>query len=372
MNVKRISAIIIMTIILLVPIFCVINSNSKIPMINLLENSENIGLFDKTEKFLKSNFPFADNLKQLAVSLKYYWGEKEQNKIYIADDCLLEVIEAPIETTVNSNTANIIMFAEAYHVPTYTMIIPTACAIYQQKIDKLAQTQLYNQKTFIEKTYKQFDGKVSSVNVYPILFANTHQYIYYKTASNLTSLGGYYIYDTLSRRLNINPASAERFEIEYQNHEFYGDIYEKSPYKEITPDTISLYRFWKFRREYKVTSTKNEETQTFNTLYPYDAADSTNPINIFMGGVADKIDISVASPNETKILIYGDKTALSYIPFLSIHYGQVTFVNLETASKELLKQIDIQSYDHVLFGLSADTYMHKDLMQNLSQVYQSK
>ncbi|MEG1043653.1 MAG: DHHW family protein [Oscillospiraceae bacterium] len=362
MNVKKISAIIIMAIILVVPIYVLfIGKNVDFKA----ETSTDKSFYEKTEYILKKNFPFNEKLRELAVSLKYYWGEKEQNKIYISDDYLLEVIDEPNEKIVDNNTASIIEFADTYRVPTYGMIIPTACAIEQQKIDKLAQTQLYNQKTFIESIYKIFDGKVSSVNVYPALFANSDKYIYYKTESNLTSLGGYYIYETLAKRLNINPAVMDRFEIEYLNYNYYGDVYEKSPYKEIPPDMLTVYRFWKFRREYKVTSTKNEEQRTYYSLYPHEAAATTSPINIFMGGMADKIDISVASPNETKILIYGDKTALSYIPFLSVNYGLVTFIDIENVSKDMLRDIDIKSYDHVLFAMSADTYMHSDCIKKV-------
>ena len=360
---KRISAICAIIIIILTSLYTFYNAAKNDLKISLNKNSPSV--FVQTENLIKSSIPFSDKLKELAINLKFYSGEKEQNGIYISDDSLLKIVKNPDYSITDDNVQTIINFAETYHVPTYALIIPAACSIKQQEIDSFKREQLFNEKSFLESIYSDFNSKVSSINVYPTLFANNDKYIYYRTDTNLTSLGGYYVYEQIAKRFRITAQSPVKFDIKHYNYDFYGDIYNESSYKSITPDRISSYKFIKFPREYRVERTKNGEINTYYELYPEEAVKSDNPFDIFLGGLADKIDITISAPNNSRLLIYGDKSVMSYLPFLAINFHNITFVNTDTAPLEIYKELDVQAYDKILFSFSSDNFMHNDCTKYL-------
>ncbi len=364
MKAKRISAICIIFIILVTLILTLYNAVAN-NSLNISFNKDPLSIFNQTEEMLKANIPFSHKLKELAVNIKFFSGEKEQNDIYISNDSLLKVVKNPDYNLTDANVQTIINFADTYRIPTYAIIIPAACSIKQQEIDSLYRNRLFNEKSFIENIYLDFNSHVSTINVYPTLFANNDKYIYYKTDTNLTGLGGYYVYEQIAKRLHIPAHPLERFEIKHYTQDFYGDIYNQSPYKSVSPDKISSYKFSKFSREYRVTRLKNGELNTYYELYPDEAAKTGSPYDIFLGGSADRIDIKIDSPNSLKLLIYGDKTVMSYLPFLTVNYETVTYINTDTAPTDIYKDLDVKAYDKVLFSFSSDNFMHNDVTENL-------
>ena len=367
MHSKRISALIMLSLIFLVPIFSFFSAVQKWEYLPSWEelpfHTQGVSA---VESFFHENMPGKTFLDQLALNLKLWAGQVEQDNIFILDDMLLENIQPPVDAYVNDNTQGILHFVEQKQIPTYTMLIPTACAIKQQEVPEFAP--LYNQKSFIESVYNQLMGRVTTVDVYPTLFDNSDGYIYYKTHSNLTGLGGYYLYTVLGKRLGISIRGLDKYEIEHVNHNFYGDIYERSPYKQVPADIITLYRFSQNRREYQVTHYTDNDQRTYYTLYPQFTADLGDPMDVYFGGRSPIIDIHVSSSYTGKLLLFGDDTVISYLPFLLVEYQQITVVDLSSISDEMLSTLDISQYDQVLFGYSVDTYMHSSEISRIEQL----
>ena len=333
---------------------------------NILPQDDWNSFFNQTEEILRNNMPFSDKLRELAVNMKFISGKKEQDNIYISDDSLIKIVKNPDYAVTDANVQSIINYVSTYRVPTYAMIVPSACSIKQQEIDSLYRERLFNEKTFIENIYSDFNSYVSSVNVYPALFSNNNKSIYYKTDSNLTGLGGYYVYEQLAKRMHITVHPLDRFDIKHYNEDFYGDIYANSAYKSVSPDKISSYKFSKYSREYHITRTKNGEVNTYYELYPEEATLNSSISDIVLGGPADKIDIKIGSPNTLKLLIYGDETVMSFLTFLAVNFKEITFVNTTTATDDIYESIDIQAYDKILFSFSADNFMHNFCTKNLN------
>ena len=60
------------------------------------------------------------------------------------------------------------------------------------------------------------------------------------------------------------------------------------------------------------------------------------------------------------VLIFADDTALSYLPFLIVHYEHITVVNPAEATDDQLAALDPDEYDQVLFTYSVKTFLQKD------------
>lgn len=324
--------------------------------VSLPASSEEFG--EWTNRIVRDSLKNIDTLEQIAPSLMIMGGAKEQDGIFITENYLLENITVTDSNIWEKNLSGIEHFLDGHNVQTSIVLIPTAVAIKQQEIAVTAE--LFNQKSFITDCYQRLRGRVSAVDAYSRLFSAADEYTYYRTASNLTGLGGYYVYSAIASRLGLSQRSLEQFEIEHLSDDYYGDLYYRSSYKGIEPDLLTLYRFTQNDRSYRLVNTKDSVPSAYYTLFPTHFSALGEPENVILGGKGEMIDISVISPYDDSMLIFGDETALSYLPFIAIHYGHITVVDLRSISEEQLSSIDPESYDQVLFAYSVKSFIQDD------------
>ena len=323
-----------------------------------------LALADWSDQAVKEHLRRYPSLEQIAPTLLLSVGAKEQDGIFITENYLLENISPSNPLIEMENTAGIDQFLTKHNLPAIMMLIPTACAIKQQELP--ANAVLFNQKSMIADTYSDLAGLVSTVDAYTALFSAKDQYTYYRTESNLTGLGGYYLYTALAARLGLSARPLSEFDIEHLAQDYYGDLYQRSNYKGIRPDLITLYRFSRYNRQYLLTCTDNGETRQYSTLFPTHLAVLEAPISVLFGGIGQRLDLSVVSPFEESMLIFGDETATAYLPFLAAHYGRITLVDLSRATPDQLAAIELDEYNRVMFAFSVDYYINTPLTQALS------
>ena len=299
-----------------------------------------------------------DAIEQLAPSLMLLGGAKEQDGIFITKDYLLENIVPANTALLEENLAGIESFLDRHSIPAAVALIPTAVAVKQQEIPVTAN--LYNQKALISEVYDRLSGNAGTIDAYTELFSARDEYTYYRTASNLTGLGGYYVYTAIAARLGLSPRPLDQFEIEHLSEDYYGDLYERSSYKGVRPDLLTLYRYTKNEREYRLTCVRNGEERTYFTLFPMHLKALSRPEDVILGGTGQLLDICVVSPYADSVLIFADDTALSYLPFLIVHYEHITVVNPAEATDDQLASLDPDEYDQVLFTYSVKTFLQKD------------
>jgi len=307
---------------------------------------------------VKYSLQDVEAFEQIAPSIMVMGGAKEQDGIFITENYLLENIKVGDPGISERNLDGIELFLKKHNIPASFALIPTAVAIKQQEIT--ATADLFNQKSFIADSYQRLIGQISSVDVYSALFSAADEYTYYRTASNLTGLGGYYVYSAIASRLGLSLRSLEQFEIEHLADDYYGDLYARSSYKGIDPDLLTLYRFTQNDRSYRLINTKDGTSSAYYELFPMHLATLGKPNDVLFGGLGEIIDISVISPYNDSILIFGDETAMAYLPFISVHYGHITVVDLRYTTDEQLSEIDPEDYDQVLFAYSVKNFTQND------------
>ena len=309
-------------------------------------------------------------LEQLAPKLMLMAGAREQDGIFVTGDYLLENIQPPNYDIYNENLAGIKEFCDNNDVPTAVMLIPTAVAIKQQEIASTAQ--IFNQKQAISKANEELLGKAAVVDSYTALFSAAEQYTYYRTEGNLTGLGGYYLYSELCKKIGLNPMPISSFEVEHLSNNFYGSLHERSSFKGTKGDIITFYSSMD-EKQYKVTHlTEQGLEKTYQTLYPTHLEDLESPLDVILGGVSPRIDITTSNAKRNRVLVIGDKTMTSYLPFLINHYNEVTFLDLTRLSPVILEGIDVQSYNNVIFGFSIDEFMTKPVSKTAGMIKGTK
>lgn len=315
----------------------------------------------KAEAFMREAFVLGRTLSGMRVSLSYALGAREQDGVFIGGSRLIENIQPPVSRYVQSNTNAIIDFASRQSVPVYVVLIPTASAILQKETPRLADSDIYNQKQFIEERYKSFAGKLLCVDVYTTLLEHSDQYIYYNTETLLTMQGGYFVYDELSRRMGNTPYAMSRFNIRYLTDSYYGSLYDRVEFHNIEPDVLSLYVYAGSSREFGVTHYGNR-TREYNTLYPAHLYDLDRPLDVYFGGISPVVDVQQKGGGSARgnLLVFGDEQMRSVLPFLAHEYQRVTFADLSQMTPQQLSNIEFSDYGAMLFAYSVDTFMHSD------------
>lgn len=314
------------------------------------------------EAFSQENLPLNTLLEHLAIDFKIFGGAAEIDGVLVGETMLMKNVEEPDEEITAQNQQMIANFAQNSKQHTYLMLLPTACAIKQQELPE--SIALFNQRSFIDDVYNQLSGSVSVVDTYLKLLSGMEEYIYYRTQDNLTPMGGYLIYEQLGKRLGISPLrSIDQFDLDYSNREFYGNLYQQLPCRSIAPDRIVMYRFSKYRREYKVTHYRDGEQWTYYTLFPEFVTQMRpeNSYDVVLGGLTPVTTLKSSVGNDNSLLIFADDTVLSYIPFLMVHYSNIAIVDVRNATPEDLETVSLEEYNQVLFGVSVDTFMHQDI-----------
>ncbi len=320
------------------------------------------GMLSGMEEALKAAFPFSEQLKSSAVTLRLICGQKQQKGIFIAEDSLIEDTKDPVSEYIRKNIEGIKEFSENCDIPeAYCMLIPAASAIRQADVP--VRAPLYNQWMLIDSVTRSLEGTVGTADAYHALFQNNTSYIYYNTDSALTSLGGYYVYAVLAQKLGKTVRERSQFSITTVCDDYYGKLYEKLPYGKVQPDMIQIYSFERYSRNYLVTHYEDGiPTKIYNTLFPKWLAEMDGDRrSVFLGGQSEVVDIYSSSPYSDSLLVIADDTMLSYIPMLANHYKRVTVADVGTVSGEALKQLlKKEDYDQLLFACSTDTFIHTD------------
>lgn len=339
------------------------------------DSNDNMAVTDDLETVVLHNLPYSLELEQLGLSIRLAGGQREQNGIFISSDGLMRNTDAPIEPIVQSNTEALEEFARRMNESSggkktvYFALIPTACGVLRENLPRFAEGETVNQQRLIEGMYNRLFSGVRTIDVFSTLYNRRDQYLYYRTDNNLTSMGAYYSYTALARRMEISNRSLSQFDIEYVDHAYYGDLYrapagatgnwsgQTTPYRNVRPDQLALFRY-SGNREYMVTQTDMDAKKTYHTMYPYHRMALTSELDIYLGGSAAVTDIHSSAPARGSLLVFGDRTASMCVPFLANHYRQVTLVDFYYARKSDLQQIVPEEYDQVLFLYGIESYMH--------------
>jgi len=367
---KRIAALAILALMVLTSIGILYNSfqgKSAFPKYNRFYYMKEY--MEEIEAFLQENFPLADRLTNAAVKLRMEAGEKEFDNIFVGDDILIEDIGQPKEELLRRNLGEIQSFVELNSsTPTYVLYLPTKYAIKQQELPDNAELFALNQKSFIEEGYSDLVGKATTVDVYSSLLASAEQYLYYRTDPNLTALGAYTVYGALVQRMGLEPLGPDRFRQQHVCHDFYGETYQDSRYKDISADIITLYHP---DNQSAVTVTHdNDYPYTYNTLYPQHCMELSSPLSVLLGGDTGNITIRSGLKRQRSLLVFGDSSFLPVLPLLSAHFSTIRFVDFEFWNDRVLEDLDIDDYDQVLLAYSVETMIRDPYPAQLRRVRQ--
>lgn len=316
------------------------------------------------EKYVSDQFVFRDFWIGAKTDTDRMMGKKENNGIYIGKDgYLIQNFIPPAEEDWKGKVDAIHAFDQATpEKQKYVMLVPTAAAIYKDKLPKY--TIIGDQEAYLNKVKQWMHPNLRFIDVFPSLYAARDQPIYYKTDHHWTTEGAYIAYLELCKQMGLAPLKKEEFNIQQVTDEFYGSLYSKSGFRHVQPDRLELY-LPKDQEKYTVTYV--DEERTTDSLYAMEQLLRKDKYAVFLNGNHARIHIKTANPSGRKLLVVKDSYANSLIPFLLKHFSEIHVVDLRYYEEDLASLANEQGIQDMLLLYNANTFFEDPSITNVTE-----
>lgn len=322
---------------------------------------------DDIETYLSDHFFGRDTLIKLKADIDILSGKTERNGVYIIKGKrLVQKVNEPDEEVITKSIDAINNFAsENEGTPVFFMLVPTAADIYSDELPNNAVT--LDEKSFIDDVYGRLSDNISSVDVYSVLSVNKDNYIYYRNDHHWTSLGAYYAYTALAKKMGFTASSVDSFDIEHASDDFRGTLYSSALYDGIKADTIDYYHP---KNGYNILGEDvyksfGEDPVHYDDIYFREYLDVKDKYSSFTGSNNPLVTLKSDSEGG-KLLIIKDSYAHSLSPFLLQNYSEVTLMDLRYIQISYKDLINISDYDAVMFLYNVSTFSADQNLKKLS------
>lgn len=335
----------------------------KLPDLSLQDLSS--GRFTSNfEKYVSDQFAYRDVWIGVKSDADRLMGKKESNGVYLGDDgYLIQKFTAPAAGDLEDKSEAILAFGNATPgLHKYVMLVPTAVTLLEDKLPSYAQAS--DELGYLDQVRQALPSDIRFVDVYPALYAERKQPIFYKTDHHWTTRGAYSAYRELCRQMGILPQEEDDFYIRQVTNEFYGSLYSKSGFRRLQPDIIELYVP---KKDHSYAVEYVEEQQISDSLYEMDNLNKKDKYTVFLNGNHALIHIITGHSEGKKLLVVKDSFANSLIPFLTEHYSEIYVVDLRYYEEDLVKLVQEQDIHDMLLLYNIQTFMEDPSIKKLSE-----
>lgn len=291
-------------------------------------------------------------------------GKKESNGVYLGKGgYLIQKFVPPAEGDLEAKMQAIHAFDQATPgLRKYAMIVPTAAAVLQDKLPKYAETGV--EEAYVGLIREKLPAGIRFVDVFPALYAEREQSVFYKTDHHWTTKGAFAAYLELCKEMGLNPQKEEEFQIRQVTDAFFGSLYSKSGFRHVKPDPIQLY-LPKHPEAYTVSYV--DEGLTTDSLYAMDQLQKKDKYAVFLNGNHALIRIQTGQKNGRKLLVVKDSYANSFIPFLLRHFGEIDVVDFRYYEDDLAALVKERGIREMLLLYNAITFCEDPSIKHISE-----
>ena len=271
------------------------------------------------EEYFADQFPLRDSWTGLKARAEQLLGKSEFNEVYLCGDTLISKVPTPDAQLVNNNLSYIQRLAENAQGNVYVGIIPSAAAVWKEKLPYGADT--WDQTDFLAAAGEG----LPTVDFNAALTAHAGEPIFYRTDHHWTTLGAFYGANAVLEALGKETLKEDNFTPETVTADFNGTLYSTSGIHWLTPDTME---FWVEEDGLSVRSWrtgKEEEASLYDRSY----LSKKDKYSAFLGGnqplcVIKNEDVTDGS----KLLLIRDSYADSMAPFLAQRFSEIHLIDL--------------------------------------------
>ncbi len=281
------------------------------------------GSFGKeVEAYLADQFPFRNQFLSLKLYTDFAIGKRESNGVFIGKEGrLLQDFKRPDLELLEKNARYINDFAE--EIKTWFLLAPTATSIYKECLPAFASP--YDEELYLEQVKEALSEKIAFVDTVGDLKEHKGEPIYYKTDHHWTTLGAFYAYQSLCRKMGIAPQELEDFRIERVSESFYGSLYSQGNITFAKPDTVEVF----YPKEADGVQVENMADGTVSdSLYAMEYLDKKDKYSLFLNQNQPLLVIRSLAGNGKKLMMIKDSYANCLIPFLTAHFEEIHVLDL--------------------------------------------
>lgn len=300
------------------------------------------------EAYLNDQFFFRDRFVDIAVEAMKLIGRRDVNGVYLGSGgYLLEkytekdflALQAENNCSLLADAINIL--SEKYGTEHVTcMMIPGKANVMTEMLP--AHAKGYDEQKIIEDIRDMLTEPEMLIDATEVLKAHQEEYIYYRTDHHWTTLGAYYGYTALAKRMGYEAKPIAHYERQVISDVFYGTGYNKS-HQKVKPDTVEL--FLAASNPVLEVDFNDGEKVTDSCYLPEEIEGENDKYRIFFGGNTAKIDIRTKAGTGRTLVVLKDSYANSLIPFLTEEYDRIIMLDLRYAS-DLLPEL-LEEYEDI-------------------------
>ena len=224
----------------------------------------------------------------------------------------------------------------------YLVIIPNSTYINQKDLPNYAYVE--NQEKIISEIYKNMPN-IKTIDVVDKLQANNNEYIFFKTDHHFTSLGAYYVYGEICKKLNIDYPTLNEFNVKKVSSDFLGTYDSKAQIINQQTDDIYVYE--------NNLNTKgiiaNYDGVVTNSIYNEKYLQEKDKYSYFLNSNNAKVVIKTANTNGRKLLVIKDSYAHIMAQFLVQNFEEVHLIDPRYYKAQISEYIEENDIDDVLF-----------------------
>lgn len=298
----------------------------------------------KYEKYINDQFAFRNTWIDLKSKAEYALGKIENNGIiYGKDHFMFEKFDTFSEDTLSKNIDSIKFFIDKYRLPTTFALIPNSYMVLNEKLPK--GSVLVDQSKYINSIYN-FINQTSAhtLNLSKILFEHQNEYIYYRTDHHWTTYGAYLGYVSFVQSIGKSPVALDTLK-SVQVKDFYGTYFSKTKLFNALSDTITYYPM-----DVSVTI----DDKSYDGLYDMEKWALRDKYAGFLWGnngvtvIKSNHNLNKQEGHTSRILVFKDSYANSFIPFLTYNFDEVHVIDLRSLPLKLSEYMSEHTFDEVL------------------------
>ena len=233
------------------------------------------------------------------------------------------------------------------------MLIPISSTVLKEKLPKNAP--ILDEKIYVEEFEKSLDSRINFIYPYDTMSSHKEEYIYYKTDHHWTTLGAYYAYEELCKKLKLNKKSLNKYTEVLATDEFYGKLYSKGLFKVKKGDDIYVYINKDEKDESIITYT--EEKKKSASFYDTEKLKEKNKYELFLGGNHPIVEIeNVNVNNDKKLLMIKDSYANSFVEFLTPFFLKIVMVDPRYYYEDIENLISKEKFTDILYLYNSNTF----------------
>ncbi len=322
---------------------------------------------DRAEEYVSDQFPLRAAAMRLKSNLMLLLGENESQGVYYCRDGSLIQAFAPYDEAQPAVMAAAIdgFISKTDFRRSLFLLFPTAVSVCSEKLPAYAKTA--SERAFFEALTGRLTGGLSIPDTFALMEKVKQNGIqpYYLTDHHWTTPAAKAVFEALSERMGWKMGE---FTEGVVSDRFLGSLVSLSGLTPAKSDALTVYEGGE--KSASVLVMHEAKGESLGTFYDYEALESGDPYEVFLGGNEPLITIRTTADTDDTLLVFKDSYANCFLPFLAESYKTITVVDPRYFSDPVSSLFMDSDYTDVLFLFNVQTLASDDSLRIVLEDWQ--